>query len=134
MCLTTKMKISKAEQRQIENEMIFRRINEKVGLDLDSLDAMHTEDGDFDLIRDEDLLLLFRCECSDENCDARIPLKLTQYKTIHDDRSTFIVKLNHQVDPIEKVVHIEKDYNVIIKNNTTPEPNDTLKDTTIDNS
>ncbi len=128
------MNISKAEQRQIENEMIFRRINEKVGLDLDALDAMHTEDGNFDLITDEDLLLLFKCECSDENCAERIPLKLSQYKQIHRDRSTFIVKLNHQVDPIEKVVAQEKEYNVVVKNNTTPEPNDVLKDTTIDNS
>lgn len=128
------MNISKAEQRQIENEMIFRRINEKVGSDLDDLDAMHNENGDYDMITDEDLRLMFKCECSDENCDARISLKLSQYKKIHVDRSTFIVKTDHQVDPIEEVTVKEKDYNVVVKNNTTPEPNDMLKDTSIDNS
>lgn len=128
------MNISKAEQRQIENEMIFRRINEKIGIDLDALDAMHIEDGNFDLILDEDLRLMFKCECSDENCEARISLELRQYKKIHRQRSTFIVQPNHQVDPIEVVTVQEKDYSVVVKNNTTPEPNDVLKKTSIDNA
>lgn len=128
------MNISKAEQRQIENEMIFRRMNEKVGTDLDALDVMHTEDGNSYLIKDEDLLLMFKCECSDENCDERIPLRLSKYRKIHTNRDTFIVKAEHEVDPIEKVIIQEKDFNVVRKNNSTPEPNDTLKDTTVDNS
>jgi hypothetical protein len=128
------MSISKAEQRQIENEMIFRRINEKVGSGLDALDDMHREDGNDHLVRDDDFLLRFKCECSDENCEVRIPLQLSEYQRIHLDRDTFIVKTDHQVDPIEKVVSIEDGYNVVIKNNSTPEPNDTLKNTTIDNS
>lgn len=133
MCLTTSMSIGKAEQKQIENEMIFRRKNEKVGTDLDALNAMHVEDGHLDLVRDEDLTLQFRCECSDENCEERIPVKLSTYNEIHLNRDTFIVKTNHQVDPIEKVIGAEKEYNVVKKNNSTPEPNDTLKDTTINN-
>lgn len=128
------MNISKAERRQIENEMIFRRLNEKVGTDLEALDAMHVEDGNPHLVEGEDMQLLFKCECSDENCDERIPLRLNRYQEIHTDRDTFIVKTAHQVDPIEKVILKEKDYNVVKKNNSTPEPNDTLKDTTIDNS
>lgn len=128
------MSISHAEHRQIENEMIFRRINEKVGDDLGALDAMHIEDGDVHLIRDEDLLLQFKCECSDENCTTRIPMQLNEYQDIHADRSTFIVIPNHQVDPIEKVVKQTPKYNVVLKNNSIPEPSDTLNDTPIDNS
>ena len=123
------MDTTKAEQKQIENEMIFRRINEKVGSDLDALDAMHEEDGDKDLIRDDDLQLSFKCECSDENCEVRIPLKLSKYREIHVNRNSFIVKTDHQVDPIEKVIATENEYNVVMKNNSTPEPNDTLKNT-----
>ena len=126
--------ISTAERRQIENEMIFRRLNEKVGDDLGALDAMHIEDGDIHLIHDKLLLLRFKCECSDENCTERIPLELDTYQKIHEDRDAFIVKVDHQVDPIEKVVQMEAEYNVVRKNNSTPEPNDTLKQTTIDNS
>jgi hypothetical protein len=128
------MSITNAERRQIENEMIFRRINEKVGDDLGALDAMHIEDGNIQLIRDEDLMLRFKCECSDENCIVRIPMMLGEYQAIHTNRDTFVVIPNHQVDPIEKVLKETSVYNVVKKNNSTPEPSDTLNETIIDNS
>ena len=127
-------KLPVAEQRQIENEMIFRRMNEKVGDDLGALDAMHIEDGNIQLIRDEDVQLWFKCECSDENCELRIPLKLNDYQSLHSDRDTFIVRLDHQVDPIETVIRTETEYNVVQKNNSTPEPGKELNDTTINNA
>ncbi len=123
-----------SERRQIENEMIFRRVNEKVGDDLDSLDAMHIEDDNPQLIRSDDILLHFKCECSDEDCDARIPVKLSIYRKIHENRDAFIIKLKHQVNAIEKVILTEDNYSVVEKNNSTAEPNDTLNVTTIDNT
>ena len=128
------MSILIAERRQIENEMIFRRMNEKVGDDLGALDAMYIEEGNVHLIRDEDLQLLFKCECSDENCDVRVPLRLSEYDSIHEDRDTFIVKSNHQVESIEKVIRKAEHFWVVKKNNSTPEPGTALNDTTIDNS
>ncbi len=128
------MSISVAERRQIENEMIFRRMNEKVGDDLGALDAMHIEDVNPQLIRDEGILLMFKCECSDEECDERISLKLSDYQEIHVNRDTFIVKLKHQVDPIEKVIKNASEYNVVMKNNSTPEPGKDLNETAINNT
>jgi hypothetical protein len=127
------MILSHAERRQIENEMIFRRVNEKVGDDLGALDAMHIEDGHAQLIRNPNLKLEFNCECSDENCTDRIPMLLDEYQEIHRNRDTFIVIPNHQVDPIEKVIRQGNGYNVVKKNNSTPEPTDVLNDTSIDN-
>ena len=128
------MNITIAERRQIENEMIFRRANEKVGDDLDEIDAMHIEDDNPHLIRSDDLKLQFKCECSDEKCHERILVKLSEYQKIHENRDTFIVKLAHQVDPIEKVIREEPGYNVVKKNNSTPEPGSKLNDTDINNS
>lgn len=128
------MTISDSERRQIENEMIFRRMNEKVGIDLDELDAKHTSDGHFDLVRDVNIQLHFKCECSDENCSVRIPMLLTEYREIHLDRDTFVVLPYHQVDPIEKVIKKTPRYNVVKKNNSTPEPTGGLNNTTINNS
>jgi len=122
-----------SERRQIENEMIFRRVNEKIGDGLDDLDAMHIEDNKPHLIRDKDLLLHFKCECSDENCDARIAIKLSVYREIHENRDAFIIKLNHQVTAIEKVILSEDSYSVVEKNNSTDEPGDTLNTTSINN-
>lgn len=127
------MSISTAERHQIENEMIFRRMNEKVGDDLGALDAMHIADNDIFLIRDASSVIHFKCECSDEKCEVRIPLKLEDYQTIHVSRNDFIVMPGHQVDPIETIVSEEKQYHVVKKNNSTPEPGKELNITTIDN-
>ncbi len=128
------MDLPLSERRQIENEMIFRRLNEKVGDDLGNLDAMHIEDDNLNLVWDDAILLNFKCECSDEDCDARIPIKLSVYNKIHENRDAFILKLNHQVNDIEKVIIAEENYSVVEKNNSTAEPSDTLNKTSIDNS
>lgn len=128
------MNLPISERRQIENEMIFRRANEKVGDDLDELDAALIDDGHPELIRTADLLLHLKCECSDEDCSARIPIRLSVYQTIHENRDAFIIKPNHQVGAIEIVIRTEDDYSVVEKNNSTAEPSDTLNKTSIDNS
>ncbi|MBA3757886.1 hypothetical protein H0X09_03415 [Candidatus Saccharibacteria bacterium] len=121
------------ERRQIENEMIFRRANEKVGDDLGAIDAMHVEDNNLHLIRDDDLVLHFKCECSDENCSSRIPIKLSEYQTIHSNRDTFIVLPNHQFDSIEKVLQTKREFSVVKKNKSTSEPGNKLNTTTVTN-
>lgn len=123
-----------SERRQIENEMIFRRANEVVGDNLDEIDANHRDDGNPSLVRDEDILLHFKCECSDENCDARIAIKLSTYQSIHENRDAFIIKLKHQVEAIEKVIRTENNFSVVEKNNSTAEPGKNLNKTSIDNS
>ena len=123
-----------SERRQIENEMIFRRANEFVGDGLDEVDANHRDEGNPELVRDENVLLHFKCECSDENCDARISMKLSKYQTIHANRDAFIIKLKHQVNEIEKIILTEEAYAVVEKNNTIAEPGNTLNETAIDNS
>lgn len=123
-----------SERRQIENEMIFRRANEVVGDNLDEVDANHREDGNPGLVRDTDILLQFKCECSDEDCDARIPMKLSVYQSIHENRDAFIIKLKHQVEAIEKVILTEDKYSVVEKNNSTAEPGELLNKTSVDNS
>ncbi len=128
------MKLSSAEKKQIENEMIFRRTNEKVGTDLDELDTMYKKDGDDDLVRNENMSLTYKCECSDENCVERIPMELTMYQDIHTNRKMFIIKPGHQVKNIERVIDKNVDYYVVKKNKIIPEPDNTLNKTTIDNS
>ena len=123
-----------SERRQIENEMIFRRANEVVGDKLDEIDANHRDEGNPELVRNEDMLLHFKCECSDEDCEARIPIKLSVYQKIHENRDAFIIKFKHQVEEIEKVILTESSYSVVEKNNTTAEPGKELNQTTIDNS
>ena len=74
-----------------------------------------------------------RCN-SDEDCDARIPVKLSVYRAIHENRDAFIIKLKHQVEAIEKVIQTEDGYSVVEKNNSTAEPGKDLNETSVDNS
>jgi hypothetical protein len=60
-------------------------------------------------------------------------MTLDTYRRIHKERNSFIVKLNHQVDEIEKVIAIRKEYSIVKKNKSTDEPGDTLNQTTIRN-
>ncbi len=119
------------ERRQIENEMIFRRANEKVGAGLDEIDANNIEDGNPQLVRNDDIRLMFKCECSDENCVARIPIKLSIYQKIHLNRDSFIIMIKHRVEAIEDVIITEHNYSVVKKNNSTTEPGTVLNVTTI---
>lgn len=128
------MEMPLTERRQIENEMIFRRGNETVGDKLDKIDASLRDEGNPELVRDEDLLIYFQCECSDENCNSRIPIKLSVYQEIHSNRGAFIIKPKHKVDAIEKVIRTENDYSVVEKNNSTAEPGNHLNKTSINNS
>lgn len=128
------MKLSDAERKQIENEMIFRRINEKLGFDMDKIDEGYRQEGNDHLVHDDIIEIYFKCECSDENCDVRLPMRLSMYRKIHTNRNAFIVKTDHQVDEIEKVIIKGPAYNVMQKKHSTPEPSDVLNKTTIDNS
>ncbi len=124
------------ERKQIENEMLFRRANEKQGTDLDELDSLHIDDGNAHLVRDDELMLYFSCECADENCHVRVPMRLSTYKKIHTDRRCFIIKPNHEVESIEKVIETTETYSVVRKNNTSNEPRlrAGFNETGIDNS
>lgn len=128
------MVISLSERRQIENEMIFRQANEKVGDDLDKLDEHLIEEDFPELIRNGDIDIHFICECSDEDCKDRIPIKLSTYQNIHKNRKAFILKHNHQVKDIEKIIRKTKHYIIVEKNLSIPEPTGSLNPTDIDNS
>ncbi len=117
------------EKRQIGNEMIFRRANEQISIGLDKVDAQHIDKGEPQLVRSEDYILHFLCECSDETCVTRIPMTISSFKKIHLNRGSFIIKLKHQVKSIEKVVRSEADYSVVEKNHYTTEPHKELNNT-----
>ena len=120
------MKIPLVERRQIENEMIFRRGNEKIGISLDKIDNMYVEDGTPTLVRQNDMTIQFICECSDERCKARISPPLSTYQEIHLNRSSYILKPGHEVSNIENVTQVKSGYGVVKKNHSTAEPSNNL--------
>lgn len=125
---------SLSERRQIENEVVFRKANEKIQKGFDNIERLAKEE-DFAVPKpDPDMILHFYCECSDENCRQRITMPHSKYKEIHKDRSQFIVQPGHATKALEEVVSKRAKYNVVDKFVTPPETSTGLNATSISNA
>lgn len=127
------MKVSPGERRQIENEMIFRRANEKVSTSIEKTNEHNIAEGNEDLVLDSDVTLHFVCECSDENCKQRVPIKLSKYRKLHLDRSIFVILPEHHVSAIEEIVATTDAYVVVRKKKSVSEPGKNLRSTPVKN-
>lgn len=99
-------------RRLLENEVVFRRANEKVQK------FMQQQNAEQDA---QPAALHFYCECSNEDCRERIVMTPARYAKLHDNRRHFIIKPGHGVANIEKIVKIAADYSVVEKHVTPPE-------------
>ncbi|GAC1391151.1 MAG: hypothetical protein NVSMB46_02610 [Candidatus Saccharimonadales bacterium] len=122
-----------AEQRQIENEVVFRKANEQIQTDFKKLEMMAKNEGEGSLKIEDDMILHFICECSDDNCRERIATSYSTYIKLHKNRSHFIVKPGHATKSLEKVIAKKSKYNVVDKYFTPPENTTGLNITAISN-
>ncbi|MES2971013.1 MAG: hypothetical protein V4702_01680 [Patescibacteria group bacterium] len=132
--IKTIVTLSPSERRQVENEVVFRRANEKVQNSLDKLEKIAREERDDSFKSHPDMTLHFYCECSDENCRERIVLSLSKYQELHKDRSQFIVMPKHDIPSLEKVVSNKFKYSVVDKFVTPSEAANSLNVTSIQNT
>lgn len=105
-----------------ENEVIFRERNERLQKSIEHLNDMADQHGQPDDAYQDDsnATLSFYCECSDEKCTERIPVKYEDYKAIHKNRKHFVVVKGHQVGSIESAIKEEAEYVVVQKNIELP--------------
>jgi len=64
----------------------------------------------------KDLVIAFHCECSDENCQARVPLTLEQYERLHKSKAQFVLAKGHIEPKVEKVKARTPNFTVVEKN------------------
>ncbi len=122
-----------SERRQIENEVVFRQTNEQIQKDLDALNDMAKKE-DTHLPDTDDLVLYFYCECSDENCQERIGIKLSLYNDFHNNRKQFLISPNHESLAVERIILKDSNYTVVEKFVTPPETVAQLEHTDIVNA
>ena len=48
-------------------------------------------------------LIDFYCECSDEECEARVSLTLDAYEALHNTKARFVITKGHDQPKVEKV-------------------------------
>ncbi|MDB5181520.1 MAG: hypothetical protein JWP13_283, partial [Candidatus Saccharibacteria bacterium] len=92
-----------------------------------------SEEGVLPMAFDEDALLHFFCECSNEKCRQRIRISPKAYNKIHKSRDTFIMVHGHEVEGIEDVTIAENGYCVVKKRKNPPKSATRLHPTDINN-
>jgi hypothetical protein len=95
-----------SERRLVENEVIVKKLNERLKKTVKTL--LETTDSD-------EVELLFNCECSDLQCDARIKIGLKTYENIHKRKDYFTLTRGHEIPEIEDVVERNEDYIIVQK-------------------
>ena len=123
-----------SERRMVENEAVFRRLNEQANQRIKETQKVAMEEDQASFIPEDGLQLHFYCECADENCTKRIVININEYRKIHNKRDYFIVIPGHEVASIERMTHSEPEYLVVQKLLDPPENATSLHATDIDNS
>jgi hypothetical protein len=110
-----------SERRLVENELIFRRLNEQVQRDIDDHNRMAADEGQDGMQIDGDgLSLHFYCECSDVLCTQRIAMSQDEYRRQHVQRDHFTVIPGHDIAAIERIIEKYPHYYLIQKFSVPP--------------
>lgn len=91
------------ERRLVENEALFREVNERI-------EETAEAGGANDRHRYE-----FLCECSNIDCTLRLELTLIEYEHVRRDPKAFVVAPGHDLPEIEEVVFRTHAYQFVRK-------------------
>ena len=96
--------LSPRERRLAENEALLREVNEQVA----------AQAARFGPARDAHVYEFF-CECSNRDCDARLPLSREEYEAVRADPTQFVVVRSHELPDIEFVVEERGAHSIVRK-------------------
>jgi 23S rRNA A1618 N6-methylase RlmF len=84
------------EERIIENEKLFREVNERVAQIQGNYSGPDPE---------------WVCECGDETCFEKISVSLEDYLQVRSNEAWFMIRPGHEKPDVERVVH---EYNGVV--------------------
>ena len=90
------------EERLAKNEVLFREVNERIEEAAETFDV-------------EGHVFEFICECSNADCNLRVPLTIAQYEEARSDSAQFVIAPGHELPEIEHVVLRARDYQIVRK-------------------
>lgn len=112
------------DRRRAENEVVFRQFNEQAKHHIKKTTPVTTKDDHSESNlpnSQDDMVIQFFCECSDENCDQRMQLSVKEYEHNHLERDYFTILPGHNVPEIEEVIKTEDHYIVVKKHEQPPD-------------
>jgi hypothetical protein len=101
------------KKRLIENEVIFRTVNENIQEFIEEETQLSSGE-----------TISFYCECSRPDCLERIKLTSSEYKKLHKDKKNFIVLIGHEFPEVERVIEKSSNYEVVEKHFNPPKAKD----------
>ena len=90
------------EERLVRNELIFREVNETIGV------VAQTQGADAHVFE-------FICECSNIECTLSVPVTLAVYEDTRGAPDLFLIAPGHDLPEIEDVVRTEDKYHIVRK-------------------
>ena len=111
--------MSEREHRIVENEDLFRTVNERIeGIVNDLGMATVTEEADF------------VCECGDAACTGKVRVQVNEYERVRGNSHWFLIKPGHEIPDVEDVIERHSGYLVVEKHEETIEHARELDDRT----
>jgi hypothetical protein len=90
--------MSASRERLARNQALHREVNERI------------QD-----LTDGEGITEFMCECSDTDCMEFVPLTSSEYERVRLDPTWFVIKPDHQIPQIERVISQGAGYVVVEK-------------------
>jgi mannose-1-phosphate guanylyltransferase len=90
--------MSESLERLARNQALFRAVNERI----------ETIAGDNEAVE-------FVCECSNTDCADTIKLNLGEYERIRSNATWFVIRSDHDISQIERVISQDDGYAVVEK-------------------
>ncbi len=90
--------MSESLERLARNQSLFREVNERI-----------------EKIAGDNETVEFVCECSDTACASTVELKVAEYERIRTNSTWFLVRTDHDIPEIERVVSQDDGYAVVEK-------------------
>ena|SRR5579862_712101 len=91
------------ERRLVENEAVFREVNEHIKEAAGAASAR------------EPHVYEFLCECSNSDCTILLELSLVEYEHVRRDPTRFVVAPGHDLPEIEDVIFRSNRYQMVRK-------------------
>lgn len=100
------MSNSSDARRQINNELKIRSHNQKLKRVLEQTTPVDVKGN---------LRIDFYCECSNEHCNTRVPMTLTEYDKLHSNPARFVIAKGHESPKVERVAKVQAQKTIVEK-------------------
>jgi hypothetical protein len=99
--------MSVSVERLVRKQLVFREVNDRIREVTESFEIRRPID--------------FICECSREDCTAKVSLRADEYERVRSSATLFVIAPGHQTLEVDRVVDVNKRFMLVEKIRLTDE-------------